>query len=258
VNSNFYDDRSFDYTRYWDKREYEHLSERIALERLIEQIPNKFRNSLIDIGAGFGRLTKVYAPYFKECYLVDPSARLINLAKKKLSRFKKIRFIKGRGEKIPYKKKKFNVALMVRVSHHLKFLSKAFEEINRILYPGGYFIFEYPNKINFKAKTIGIVSHKKPKEIFSQKPINLSSRKRGAIPFYNYHPNWVEDLIENKGFEIISRLSVSNLRSSFFKKIIPLGALLFLERIMQSFLERINFGPSIFLLLRKKPEISLS
>ncbi|NQU74510.1 MAG: class I SAM-dependent methyltransferase [Candidatus Omnitrophica bacterium] len=252
--SNFYDDNSFDYTRYWEEREYEHFSERIALERLIEYIPQEYRNSIIDVGAGFGRLTKIYAPYFKRCYLIDPSTRLISLAKKRLYRFKKIKFKKGRGEKIPYKKKRFNVALMVRVSHHLKFLSKALNEISRVLPPGGYFIFEYPNKINFKAKTIGAASHKKPKEIFSQKPINLSSKKKGAIPFYNYHPNWVESLVENKAFEIISRLSVSNLRSSFLKKIIPLKTLLFLERILQSFLEKINFGPSIFLLLRKKSD----
>ena len=252
MKSNFYDDTSFDYIRYWDKRKYEHLSERIALERFIESIPEKYKGSIIDVGAGFGRLTKIYAPYFRKCYLLDPSLNLLGLAKNKLYRFKKISFIKGVVESIPYKKKKFGVVLMVRVSHHVNYLSKAFSEIYRVLSPGGFFILEYPNKINFKAKTIGAVSHKKANKIFSRKPINLGlGRKNSTVPFYNYHPGWIEDLVKEKGFEIIAKLSVSNLRSTFLKRIVPLRILLLLEKALQSFLEKINFGPSIFLLLRK-------
>ena len=49
---------SFDYPSYWEGREYEHNSELIALRRLISLIPKI--DTLLEIGAGFGRLTPEY------------------------------------------------------------------------------------------------------------------------------------------------------------------------------------------------------
>jgi len=53
MKKSFYDDPSFSYPKYWEKRRYEHLSEIIALRKLIEKIPHDKRGDLIDVGAGF-------------------------------------------------------------------------------------------------------------------------------------------------------------------------------------------------------------
>ena len=53
------------------------------------------------------------------------------------------------------------------------------------------------------------------------------------------------------GLTLESKLSVSNLRSERVKKTLPKSAMLAIERATQKRLARNNFGPSIFLKLRK-------
>jgi hypothetical protein len=47
------------------------------------------------------------------------------------------------------------------------------------------------------------------------------------------------------------KLSVSNLRSHRLKRLLPQRLLLSVERLVQRPLARVDFGPSIFLKLRK-------
>ena len=59
------------------------------------------------------------------------------------------------------------------------------------------------------------------------------------------------DKLEEKGFEILQKRSVSNIRSSFIKNLLPCSFLLSLESRLQIPFAYINFGPSIFVLARK-------
>jgi len=86
-------------------------------------------------------------------------------------------------------------------------------------------------------------------------PVDIRSPENiaaGTIPFINYHPVWIEKNLTKYSFRVINKLSVSNFRSPLFKKMIPLFLALWLERRLQSFLARLNFGPSIFLLAQKE------
>lgn len=49
-------------------------------------------------------------------------------------------------EEIPYENNKFDVALSLWVVEHLKNPTEVFEEIYRVLKPGGFFLFATPNK----------------------------------------------------------------------------------------------------------------
>ncbi|MBU2592708.1 MAG: class I SAM-dependent methyltransferase [Patescibacteria group bacterium] len=247
----YYDDTSFDYPEFWQGRKYEDLAEKLALEKLIAKIPDNFRKSLLDVGAGFGRLAEVYAGKFDTCFLVDPSKKLLFRGKKNLSGKKNLRFLTGTGEKIPFKKKKFDLVLIVRVFHHIRKPKKTFCQVFRILRPGGFFIFEYANKAHFKARFLNFFKRKRP---FLLEPADIRSRKnlkRRTIPFINYHPDWVQDLIKKFGFSLVEKLSVSNFRSGILKRLLPCPILLFMERNSQKLLGKIDFGPSIFVLLQK-------
>ena len=61
---------SYDYPRYWQGREYENLAEKMVLRKLLKRVP---KGKIIDIGGGYGRLAKIYAPLFKRSFLIDPS-----------------------------------------------------------------------------------------------------------------------------------------------------------------------------------------
>ena len=251
MKKSFYDDLSFSYPKYWQKRKYEHFSEAIALKRLFELIPSSSRGDLIDIGAGFGRLAEIYLKSFKRCVLIDPSRKLLTRAKKNLKGEKNVEFRLGTVEKIPFKEGIFDLVVMIRVAHHLEDLEKAFNEISRVLKPGGFFILEFANKNHFKAKLFSPFSSYQRQKAFCLDPIDISSKKR-KIPFINYHPLWIKKEVEKSNFKVITKLSVSNLRFSGFEKLLPLKLLIWIERNFQPFLGKIDFGPSIFLLLRKK------
>jgi len=247
----FYDDAFFDYFRYWEGREYEHYSEKIAITSLIGEIPFIRGTSLLDIGAGFGRLAEIYGHLFKKYVLLEPSRKLLTAAKRRLGAQRNLVFKRGKGERIPFSNASFDLVLLVRVIHHLKRPEKVIGEINRVLKPGGFLILEFANKIHFRAKMSAWLNgygtlDLKPVDIRSPRNIRAKS-----VPFINYHPLWIRRMVEKQGFELRKKLSVSNFRLSLIKKMIPLKISLGLEKIVQPFLAKFDFGPSIFLLLRK-------
>lgn len=246
----YYD--TFDYQKFWQGRDYEDHAERLALGKLI--LKTNSSKKMIEIGCGFGRMADFYQSFFKKCTLVDPSIKLLHQAKKNLKDLKKFEFIRASAHKIPVADKSYDYCLMIRVCHHLTDLEPAIREIKRVLKPNGYLVLEFANKINFRAR---IRSYFRGEFDFSQNiyPVDLrSSRKRNEnyIDFCSHHPYQVEKILKRNGFAIEKTLSVSNFRNPFIKKITSVSFLLKLEDLTQSFLAKIYFGPSIFLLCRKK------
>ena len=243
---------TFDYPKYWQGREYEDQAERMALQKFFAQIPTSSRGSLIDIGGGFGRLANLYLPLFKRCLLVDPSKGLLRQAKKHLSRWTKVSFEEGSVEHIPAGPEKFDVALLVRVVHHLPDPSGAFLEAHRVLKPEGFFILEFANKIHFRAC---LRAWNKTNFEFTRsfKPADQSTQgnEETKVPFLNHHPEVIKQKLATAGFKLIDCLSVSNFRFPILKKLLPLSFLLALESLSQKFLRFCHFGPSIFILCQK-------
>jgi len=237
----------YDYPHYWEGREYEDLAEKRALKVFFSQIPPSKRNKIIDIGAGFGRHTPVYASLFKDCVLLDPAEKLLDEAKSRLKKYPNLNFKLGKAGELPLGNSQFEAALIIRVIHHLSEPKKAFLEAQRALKPQGYLILEFANKIHFRSKLKawlrGDFSFGKNLE-----PSELGDEK---IHFLNHHPQKIENDLKKAGFKIIDQLSVSNFRTLFFKKILPLRIILLLEAISQRFLAKFYFGPSIFLLCQK-------
>lgn len=239
-----------DYAEFWKGREYEDQAERIALKKFFDQISTK--NLLLDIGGGYGRLTTLYAPLFKKCFIIDPAEKLLNEGKKNLAILENVVFQKGDSEHFP--PGPFDVVLMVRVAHHLPNIKPTFTEIYKILQPQGCFIIEFANKIHFLAK-LRSLSLRNSSYLSNLNQVDVRSEKakeEGKIIFVNHHPKRIEELLKETGFRIVDKLSVSNFRHSIIKKIVPLGVLLFLENHLQKPLSSINFGPSVFLLCQKK------
>jgi ubiquinone/menaquinone biosynthesis C-methylase UbiE len=237
----------YDYPQYWQKRDYEDLAEKQALKVFFNQIPAKKGKKIIDIGAGFGRHTPLYAPLFKGAVLLDPSQKLLQEAKKRLKKYSCLTFQLGKAEEMPFDDSQFEVALIIRVIHHLPEPKKAFQEALRVLKPQGYLILEFANKIHFRSR---LKAWLKGNFSFNQN-LEPSERGRGDIFFFNHHPKKIEQDLEETGFKIIDCLSVSNFRILFFKRILPLRVILFLSAISQKPLAKCYFGPSIFLLCKK-------
>lgn len=248
---------NYDYPAYWKGRDYEHSSEFLAIRKLLLKIPKVDRS--IEIGAGFGRLLPSYQFRVKKIVLSDPSAQLISKARNKYKNNKKVEFLQSTLENLKNKKKgkSFDLAIMVRVLHHIDDIDSAFENIAALLKEKGYFILEFPNKNNLKASLKKIMKGDLtyPLRIF---PIDIRSKKHirnKTLPFINYHPDQVLEKLKTAGFEIIETRSVSNIRSTFMKRFFPISFLLDLEKILQIPLSKFSFGPSFFVLARKRSNL---
>jgi len=244
---------SYDYTTYWENRQYEHNSEIIAIKSFLSKIPKI--KTILDIGAGFGRLTSTYLYRGENIVITDPSAKLLKLAREKYHQ-NKVRFIQTKLENIPGKirNKSVDLIILVRVLHHLKDCDESINIINKLLKEDGHLIIEFANKSHFKATLSEFFkgNFTFPIDIFPKDIRSKKNKKKKTLPFVNYHPDDIVKKLEENGFEIVEKRSVSNIRSAFFKNLLSMDILLAIESFLQHPLSRINFGPSIFILANKK------
>ena len=244
---------TYDYPSYWIGREYEHASEVYALKSLLEKIPEI--KSVADLGAGYGRLTPFYIYRAKKIYLTDPSSKLLETAKKKYIKNKKINVIHSKLENLPGKirKNSLDLAIMIRVLHHIPDTIQAFNVISTLIKPHGYLILEFPNKRHLKAVLSEFFqgNFTFPLDIFP-KEVSTKKRRKKTIPFLNYHPEIIVHQLNECGFKIIEKRSISNIRIPYFKEIFPVSFLVSIEKHLQKPLSYLNFGPSIMLLAQKR------
>lgn len=243
----------YNYSSYWAGREYEHESEVIALKAFLNKIPKI--DSIIEVGAGFGRLTPYYVYRAKKVLLTDPSAKLLKEARQNLRQYRKLKFIQSKLENLPRKLnyRKFKLTIMIRVMHHIEDQEAVFEAIDKLTLPNGYLILEFANKIHWKAvlKNFSKGDFTFPIDIFPANQRTKQTLKKHNIPFLNFHPDTIRERLARQGFRILEMRSVSNVRSEFFKRHFPVSLLLSIEKLLQKPMAFFRFGPSIFVLARK-------
>lgn len=243
---------NYDYPSYWKDREYEHEAEIIALKELLSKIPKI--NTILDIGAGYGRLTSVYIRRARHIVITDPSAKLLGMARKEFTG-KNIKIIQSKVENLPKKirRNSTDVVICIRVLHHIENIDEFIKVVKFILKKDGFLILEYANKRHLKSLVSEFFKGNFtfaldifPKDIRSQESID-----QNMISFKNYHPYFIEKILTENGFKIIEKRSVSNVRNRSIKNKYPLEFLLFIEKHLQKIWGQGSLGPSMFLLLKK-------
>lgn len=242
---------NYDYPKYWKGRDYEHKSEEVAIKYFLGKI--KKIKHIIDIGAGFGRLTPIYEHRAKYITITDPSSSLLKAPRKKYKNRKNIKVIQSKIENLPqkFRKNSFDAAIMVRVMHHIENPAKAVKILSDLVKPNGYIILEFANKLHGKALLKHILKGDLtfPMELEKEDRRCNENIKAKTIGFYNFHPDTIRELLIDNGFKIIDERSVSNIRSTWAKKHIPIEILIGIETILQKTLKQ--FGPSVFILAKK-------
>lgn len=242
-----YNDKNHNYLRYWDGRDYENESERIALRRLLK---GKHFHHAADIGGGYGRLCTFLQDYADKVTLAEPSQQQLDIGKDFLKDYPKIERLLTQADDLKFKDNSLDLITMIRVMHHLPDPTTEFAEIKRVLTDDGVFILEIANNTHFLNRVRYTLKGKK----LPVEPIDIRSpehRKEDEIPFVNHNPRTVIKQLAHAGLKVESILSVSNLRSPGLKKVIPRTVMLSLEKAMQKPLAKSFFGPSTFLLIRK-------
>jgi ubiquinone/menaquinone biosynthesis C-methylase UbiE len=242
-----YNDPSHNYLKYWEGRDYENASEEAAISRLIKG--RHFKHA-VDVGGGYGRLCVLLENFADKVTLAEPSQQQLDIAKAFLKDHPEVERKLLQADDLKFTDSSVGLLTMIRVMHHLPDPMPEFSEIHRVLANDGVFILELANNAHARNRIkYGLKGKGIPAE-----PVDIRSpqnQREEEIPFVNHNPKTVIKQLEKAGFEVEKVLSVSNLRSTTVKKIVPKNVMLSVEKLLQPTLAKISFGPSIFLLLRK-------
>ena len=242
-----YNDPSHNYLKYWEGRDYENAAEEIAIARMLK---GRHFSHAVDVGGGYGRLCVFLEQFADKVTLAEPSQQQLDIAKDFLKGHSEIDSKLTQADHLDFKDKSADLITMIRVMHHLPDPTAEFNEIHRVLADDGVFILELAsnahakNRIKYALKGKGIPAD--PVDIRSEE-----NKRKDEIQFVNHNPNTVIKQLEKAGFKVEKLLSVSNLRSTTLKKVVPEGVMLSVEKILQPALAKTYFGPSVFFLLTK-------
>lgn len=243
-----------DYTHYnyketfWgSKRAYEHLIESITLRRLFKKIAPL--DAIMDAGCGFGRLFEVYEPFAQQFVLMDYAETMLAEAKNTIRTQKPIRFLQGNLYEIPVEAGVMNCVMSIRTLHHIVDPTAFFKEVNRVLKPNGYFIFEIPNQRHIL--NILRFLFKKQQNPFSLKPIIYQKT------YLNYHPKYIKELLKHTGFRVIKKRNLSFFRSDVLKRIIRPQVLVGFDLLLQPLFSFLDLAPSIYILCQKQSSLGV-
>ncbi|MBN1299356.1 MAG: methyltransferase domain-containing protein [Actinobacteria bacterium] len=242
------DYENYDYRQFWQGhgRNYEDGAERSAIKKLFKGIKTSGK-VFADLGCGYARLFNEYKD-FDTIILVDYSLNNIKNARLQVLEYLKdnikkspdIYYIVADVTCLPLKKNIADTCFSVRVIHHLEKPDAFFSEVHRIIKPGGEFILEFANKRNIK-NILKFLLRKTAQSPFSKRPLQVGET------ILNYHPKFIAELIKESGFVIKRKISASNFRLGFLKRLLNLKLLLFFENFYQNAFSFIDTGPSIFL-----------
>ncbi len=213
-------------------REYEDRVERQVLAQLLPESGKR----LIEIGAGFGRITNEYHMY-EQVVLLDYSLEQLQYARQQLGDDGYL-YIAADAYNMPFQSGVFDGATMIRVIHHFENVPAVMGQIGDILAPQAKFILEFANKRNLKAM-IRQVLGRNGWDPYAQDPVEFVELN------FNFHPDYMQEQVNQIGFELHQLIPVSWFRSAFLKRTIPTGILSSFDGMLQK--TGLTYSPSIFL-----------
>jgi SAM-dependent methyltransferase len=230
-----YEDSSYR-TDFWEDqgREYEDLAERIALRHLLPPTGQR----LLDIGAGFGRLSEFYGGY-DQVVLLDYSRSLLRQAQSRLGRDGRILYVAASFYAMPFVGRAFDTALMVRVMHHVERVDKLLAEVARVLEGQGSYVLEFASKRHLKT----VLRYALRQQEWS--PFDLAPYEFVEMN-YDFHPAWMEERLREARFHVKHRRSVSHFRLPLLKGLVPARLLARLDGLCQPTGTWWQLTPSVF------------
>ncbi len=221
-------------TEFWENkgRDYEDRAERIALRRLLP----KQGKRLLEIGAGFGRLTEEYHAY-EQVVLLDYSLSQLQYAQDRLGRSGRYIYVAADAYKLPFQPGVFDGATMIRVIHHMASVRTVLAQVRRVLSPEAVFILEHANKRNLKALVR-----------YSTKKQNWNPNTLEPVEFvelnFDFHPEYIRQELQAADFSVGRRLPVSFFRLNSLKQRIGASVLAGMDGLMQ--MTGALYAPSVF------------
>ncbi len=222
-------------TEFWENqgREYEDRVERIALRRLL---PADGGRRLLEIGAGFGRLTEEYAA-FDQVVLLDYSFSQLQYARDHHGDSERFVYVAADAYHMPFRPGTFDAASMIRTIHHMEDVASVLAQVRRVLTPEAVFILEHANKQNIKAM-LRYATRQQAWSPYNHEPVEFVELN------FDFHPEYIRQRLADVGFKLEKRMPVSFFRVEAIKRTMPTHALVALDSLLQW--TGMLYTPSIF------------
>ena len=222
-------------TAFWEgkDRDYEDRVEREVLRRLLP--PGGKR--LLEIGAGFGRLTSEYDS-FDQVVLMDYSLSQLQYAQEHLGRSSRFVYVAADAYHLPFADAVFDAATMIRVLHHMADVPAVLSQIRRVMARDAVFMLEHANKRHLKA-ILRYVLKRQTWNPFDQEPVEFVELN------FDFHPAYLQQELNRASFEIVDRVPVSFFRMGLLKRLVPTDWLVSADGVMQK--SGLAYSPSLFI-----------
>jgi SAM-dependent methyltransferase len=232
-------------TDFWEGhgRDYEDLTERAALRRLL---PPRGRR-VVHLGAGYGRMTNELGGY-NQIVVLDYSRTMLRDAQNLLGTGEGYFYVAADIYHLPLANGSCDAAVMERVIHHMADVPAALAQIRAVLAPGAPFVLEYASKRNLKA-IARYALRRQAWSPFDREPVEFVKLN------FDFHPAYMAQCLRDAGFTTERRLALSYFRLGLFKRLVPLGALVALDRLLQPTGQIAPFSPSVFTLNRAAGDV---
>lgn len=215
-------------------RDYEDRVERIAIRRLIPPTGKR----LLELGAGFGRLTDLYEGY-EQVIVLDYSHSLLQDAQARLGKSDRYVYVAANLYQLPMADGVCDAATLIRVIHHISDVPSVLKQIRSALAPNAVFVLEYANKRNFKA-ILRYLLRRQSWNPFSRDPVEFVKLN------FDFHPAFMEEALNGAGFTTQKRLAVSYFRLGVLKRLVPTSVLVMLDQWLQPTGGMAAYAPSMF------------
>jgi len=171
---------------YDKKKSYLDSFEKEVLWKLIGTVSGKH---VLDVGAGTGRISIELAKKGSEVTALDVSEKMLEKIKDSRLRLTtdgqarlKIKTVIGDAERLPFTDESFDGVIAAFLIVHLKNPQKFFDEVYRVLKPGGFFV-------------VSNINQKRPPEVDTDEG-------RIIIESYYHRPEKIRELLEELAFSI--------------------------------------------------------
>ncbi len=221
-------------------RDYEDAVER----RVLKQLLPAHGIRLLEIGAGFGRITNEYS-MFRQVVLLDYSIEQLQYARRKFGDVGYM-YVAADAYHMPFQPGVFDAATMIRVIHHFENVPAVLGQIRDVLADDGMFVLEFANKRNLKAmlRRLFRLNEWNPHTLEPVEFVELN---------FNFHPAYMRSQVTQLGFDVRRAVPVSWFRLGILKRSLPTRLLTELDMLLQR--SGWTISPSVFLDLQFKSQM---
>ena len=108
--------------------------------------------AILDVGCGTGSVLALFSAQYPEAELcgVDPAVGMLRVARARLGNSPRVDLRNANAEALPFDDRSFELVVSSNSFHHCASQVAGFEEIDRVLAPGGHFILTDPFAVGWR------------------------------------------------------------------------------------------------------------